>query len=106
MWQKIPSGKQVAIRLRESRLAFYRLLTSACSITLWALVDKPLARLFFAGGAGGTRTPAPLLAKEVLSQLGYGPVSGRWSLVAGLQGSLASCCSKRQARAGLTTRRM
>jgi len=27
----------------------------------------------FVGGAGGTRTPDPLLAKEVLSQLSYGP---------------------------------
>jgi hypothetical protein len=26
-----------------------------------------------AGGAEGTRTPDPLLAKEVLSQLSYGP---------------------------------
>ena len=31
----------------------------------------------FVGGAGGTRTPDPLLAKEVLSQLSYGPtISG------------------------------
>jgi hypothetical protein len=37
------------------------------------------------GGAGGTRTPDPLLAKEVLSQLSYGPTEllavsggGRW----------------------------
>jgi hypothetical protein len=32
-----------------------------------AFVDKAV------GGAGGTRTPDPLLAKEVLSQLSYGP---------------------------------
>ena len=32
------------------------------------------------GGAEEARTPDPLLAKEVLSQLSYGPVLGCWSL--------------------------
>jgi hypothetical protein len=32
-----------------------------------------LARIVFAGGAKGTRTPDPLLAKQVLFQLSYSP---------------------------------
>ena len=35
------------------------------------------------GGAEEARTPDPLLAKEVLSQLSYGPVLGYWSLEIG-----------------------
>ena len=35
------------------------------------------------GGAEETRTPDPLLAKEVLSQLSYGPALGCWSLEVG-----------------------
>ena len=34
---------------------------------------------YLPGGAGGTRTPDPLLAKEVLSQLSYGPTW--WAMV-------------------------
>jgi hypothetical protein len=30
------------------------------------------------GGDEGTRTPDPLLAKEVLSQLSYIPTAGAW----------------------------
>jgi hypothetical protein len=34
---------------------------------------QDLARVVFPGGAKGTRTPDPLLAKQVLFQLSYSP---------------------------------
>src|SRR6266487_739355 len=41
-----------------------------------ALLHDP-HRIVFAGGAKGTRTPDPLLAKQVLFQLSYSPESRR-----------------------------
>ena len=40
------------------------------------------------GGAGGTRTPDPLLAKQVLSQLSYSPVPRPRCPMAGVTESL------------------
>ena len=37
------------------------------------LVVRPLARSLISGGASRDRTDDPLLAKQVLSQLSYGP---------------------------------
>ena len=52
---------------------------------LYCCVSRPRKR--GVGGAEEARTPDPLLAKEVLSQLSYGPVSmlvvGRWRLETG-----------------------
>lgn len=48
--------------------------TSHCSILVGAGQHRPWrVRKRFRGGDEGTRTPDPLLAKEVLSQLSYIP---------------------------------
>ena len=50
------------------------------------------------GGAEEARTPDPLLAKEVLSQLSYGPVLGCWRLdVGGASTSLSRRTNQRPA---------
>ena len=48
---------------------------------VYCYVSRPRKR--GVGGAEEARTPDPLLAKEVLSQLSYGPVLGYWSLEIG-----------------------
>ncbi len=52
---------------------------SHCSILIGAGQQQPrFARHDFRGGDEGTRTPDPLLAKEVLSQLSYIPTTASY----------------------------
>ena len=55
--------------------------TQAASAAGLKLVLYPPLRLFAAGGASRDRTDDPLLAKQVLSQLSYGPLSAEAKMV-------------------------
>ncbi len=74
------SSGRVAIQLRGSGSSYGVVLVCACVLTLsvrpavYCRVADPRKR--GVGGAEEARTPDPLLAKEVLSQLSYGPVAG------------------------------
>ena len=51
---------------------------SATGQEIFSLVCPPIERCRQSGGASRDRTDDPLLAKQVLSQLSYGPESMRW----------------------------
>ncbi len=72
-------------------------------------ISKTVLSIVKFGGAEGTRTPDPLLAKQVLSQLSYGPtrtaqdiISAYRELSPGIDSpSIVSCTTPKRSNGGM-----
>ena len=72
-------------------------------------ISKMVLSIVKFGGAEGTRTPDPLLAKQVLSQLSYGPtrmaqdtISAYGELSPGIDSpSIVSCTTPKRSNGGM-----
>jgi hypothetical protein len=66
----IPDGRDSRKLLKSAEV---NITCELCEFSIELFVEKVSLLALINGGAEGTRTPDPLLAKEVLSQLSYSP---------------------------------